>query len=357
LFSSGELQSLSLFQVQILWSIIEPGIKSCYYACIFCGRLLDAMSETIRPSVLPDNKKLVIYPLIVCLITAGIGIIIGNLIVMVLPLIVLVVFPGLPVFFHLLMYIFVKIELHTHKIVVKDYLGNGIVRSDRMQEMAYADIAYIYYLAKEINLLMNLRNKLKKFKLSPKEIDYTKENLSAKYAVPAEKIKEFEKNSQNILNDYTATAILMKLDNIYSKYKIPKSTAKNISRELKDDEKFNYEYLRDRLRNYPIDIEDLNELKDEFANIKVDIIRPFLLTKVNLAKYKKVAGYRGGLSATAKVDNTLVLANKDGTEKVYCMHFHDLSRQAWQSLMQYIKSHNANITYLMTKNEYKNLLR
>jgi len=315
------------------------------------------MSKTIRPSVLPDNKKLVIYPLIACLVIAGIGIIIKNPIVIALPLIVLAVFPGLPVFFHLLMHIFVKIELHPDKIVVKDSLGNNIVRFPRLQEMVYADIAYIYYLSKEINLLQNLCNKLKEFKLSPKENDYTKENLTAKYSVPAEKIEDFEKSSQNILNDYTATAILLKLDNIYRKYIIPKSTAKNISRELKDDEKFNYEYLRDRLKDYAVDIEDLNELEDELANIKVDIIQSFLLTKVNLAKYKKVAGYRGGLSATAKVDNALVFANKDGTEKVYLMHFHDLSREDWQSLMREIKNYNPNITYLITKSEYKNLLK
>ena len=315
------------------------------------------MIKTIRPSVLPDNKKLFIYPAVVCLVIAAIGIIIKNPIVIILPLIVLAVFPGLPVFFHLLMHLFVKIELYPDKIVVKDYLGNNILRFPRLQEMAYTDIAYIYYLSKEINLLKNLRSKLKKFKLSPKETDYTKENLVAKYAVPTEKIEEFEKSSQNILNDYTATAILMKLDDICSKYNIPKSTAKNISRELQDDEKFNYEYLRNRLKDYPIDIKDLNELEDEFSNIKVDIIRPFLLTKVNLAKYKKVAGYRGGISATAKVDNALVFSNKDGSSKVYLMHFHDLSRQVWQSMMQDIKNHNPNITYLMTKSEYDNLLK
>jgi len=314
------------------------------------------MIKTIRPSILPDNKKLFIYPVVVCLVIAGIGIIIKNLIVVVLPLIVLAVFPGLPVFFHLLMHLFIKIELHPDKIAVKDYLGNNIIRFPRLQEIAYAEIAYVYYLSKEINLLQNLSKKLKKFKLSPKEIDYTKENLLAKYAVPAEQIEKFEKNSQNILNDYTATAILMKLDDIYRKYNIPKKTAGSISRELQTDDKFNYEYLSDRLKKYSVDIEDLNELKDEFSNIKVDTIQPFLLTKVNLAKYKNVAGYRGGMSATAKVDNALVFASKNGTGKIYLMHFHDLSRQDWQSLMQDIKNHNPNITYLMTKNEYKNLL-
>jgi hypothetical protein len=34
-----------------------------------------------------------------------------------------------------------------------------------------------------------------------------------------------------------------------------------------------------------------------------------------------------------------------------------LSRQDWQSLMQDIKNRNPNITYLMTKSEYKNLLK
>jgi hypothetical protein len=327
------------------------------------------MSRTIRPSILPDNKKLVVYPLVVCLVIAGVGIIIKNLVVIILPLIVLGVFPGLPVFFHLLMHIFVKFELHPERIVVKDYLGNKVVRGSSRQEMAYCDIAYIYYLAKEINLLMNLVKKLKKYKLSPKENDYTRENLVGKYGVPEEKIEEFEKNSQNILNDYTATAILMNLDEIYGKYNVPKKTARDISRELKNDEKFNYEYVRDRLKEYHIEIEDLNELKDEFSNIKADppewrfninsqmAVRPFLLTKVNLTKYKKIGGYRGGVSVTARVDNALVLAGKDGTEKVYLMHFHDLSRDGWQTVIQDVKNHNPNIAYLMTKSEYNNLLR
>ncbi len=313
------------------------------------------MSKMIRPSILPDNKKLVIYPLIICLIIAGAGIVIKNPIVIILPLIVLAVFPGLPIFFHLLMHIFIKFEMEPERIIVKDYLGNKIVKIPMRQEMAYADIAYIYYLGKEINLLMNLTKKLKKFKLSPKENDYTKENMAGKYGIPAEKIEKFETSSQNILNDFTATAILIKLDDIYKEYDVPKKTARNISRELKIDKNFSYEYLSDRLKVYPVELEDLNELKDEFSNIKADVVLPFLLTKVSLAKYKKVSGYRGGMSTTARVDNGLVFANKDGAKKVYLMHFHDLSREGWQSLIQNVKNHNPNITYLMTKTEYNNL--
>ena len=147
----------------------------------------------------------------------------------------------------------------------------------------------------------------------------------------------------------------MKLDDIYRKYNVPKKTATDISRELKDDKNVSYEYVRERLKEYPVEPGDLDELKDEFTNIKADIIRPFLLTKVNLTKYKKVSGYRGGMAATAKVDSALVFASKDGTEKVYLIHYHDLSRESWQSLMQDIKHYNPNIAFLMTKSEYNNL--
>ena len=99
----------------------------------------------------------------------------------------------------------------------------------------------------------------------------------------------------------------------------------------------------------------LNSELDEFSNIKADVLRPFVLTKVNLAKYKKIGNYRGGVAATARVDNALVFSNKDGTEKVYLVHFHDLSREGWQSVMQEIRDQNPSITYLMTKGEYNNL--
>jgi hypothetical protein len=61
------------------------------------------------------------------------------------------------------------------------------------------------------------------------------------------------------------------------------------------------------------------------------------------------------MSVAARVDNALVFSNKDGTEKIYLMHFHDLSRDGRQSVMQDIKNHNPDITYFMTTSEYKNL--
>jgi hypothetical protein len=39
------------------------------------------------------------------------------------------------------------------------------------------------------------------------------------------------------------------------------------------------------------------------------------------------------------------------------MHFHDLSRDGWQAVMEEVKIHNPNIAYLMRKSEYNNLFR
>ncbi len=57
--------------------------------------------KTLRPAVLPDNRKTVPYPVVV----AGI--------VVVLPLIILAVFPRLPILFHVVYWGFVKVEVAT----------------------------------------------------------------------------------------------------------------------------------------------------------------------------------------------------------------------------------------------------
>ena len=65
--------------------------------------------ETLRPAILPDERKLFFYPLIIAAAVSIAGIILSNIIMIVLPLIILAVFPGLPVLFHLIYHLFVKI--------------------------------------------------------------------------------------------------------------------------------------------------------------------------------------------------------------------------------------------------------
>ena len=316
----------------------------------------DSMTEILRPAVLPDDKRLFSYPVVVGLTISTIGFFLSNNIMVVLPLIVLAVFPGLPIFFHLIYHLFVKIEILPDRLIIIDYVSDRFVRFRRHQEISFSELRHIYYLGKEINLLMNLRTKLKKFKIPVSETDYTKTNLVGRYGVPEAQFEEFEKSSQKSLTDYTATAVLMKLDEIYDKYNVSKETRNNIKKALKSNSNFNYEYLKSALCNYSINSQDLESLSDELTNINADILAPFLLTKVNLGKYQKAEMHRHGAHVTARIDNGLVLSNKDGTKKVYFMRLHDLSESDLHRFIEVITNKQPSIRFLMTMRELERLL-
>ena len=105
--------------------------------------------KVYRPAVLPDNKKFVFYPLVVCGLIAAAGGIAGNLVMAVLPLIFLAVFPGLPVFFHTILFLSVKIIAEGNMITVINWAGNPYLRIPRRQDISLPEVAYIYYLEKE----------------------------------------------------------------------------------------------------------------------------------------------------------------------------------------------------------------
>ena len=313
--------------------------------------------ETFRPAVLPDNRKLVYWPLALGLPICAVGLILANPVMVMLPLIILAVFPGLPIFFHALFYLLVKIEVYPEKIAVTDLAGNRFVRTGFRQEIHFDDICYIYYLGKEINLLANLTKKLKKYKVPTTETDYTRANLTAKYSVPDDILRTFKESSQKALTDYTATGVLMKLDEIFDKYEVPEQARKTIRKDLSKDENFNLDYIRSVLSGYPVSSQDIEEVADQLSETDIDILAPFLRTKVNIAAYKKAERRRHGASVTARTDIGLVLSNKDGNEKVYLMHFHDLSDKDLRRLIKIINQEGRRVKYLMTKAEFNRLTK
>ena len=313
------------------------------------------MTAAFRPAVLPDDKRLFSYPIIIGLAVCAVGVFLVNVIMIVLPLIILAVFPGLPVLFHLVYHIFVKIEILSDKIIVTDHVSDSVVKIKSHQEIAFSEIRYIYYLGKEINLLSNLRSRLKKFKIPAEEMNYTKGHLIDHYGIPEDVYEKFEESSQKTLTDFTATGVLMKLDEIYRKYNVTAETKGSIKKALKNDSNFNFEYLKTALSDHLVSAADLEDLRDEFATIDADILTPFLLTKVNLAKYLKVAKQRNGAHLTARTDNGLVLSSENGTNKVYLMRFHDLSRADLHRFIGTVNSRRPGISYLVTKKEHKHL--
>ncbi len=313
------------------------------------------MIETLRPHILPDNRKVLYYLLAVGLSISAIGAAIKNPVMIALPLIMLAVLPGLPILFHLIWHLLVRIEIHPEKIAVIDYAGDRIVRAHSHQEMHFNDICYIYYARKEVDLLVNLRSKLRKFKIPAKETNYTRQNLTAKYGVPDDVICKFEEDSHKTLTDYTATAVLMKLEEIYDKHNVSKKTRQAIKKGLAIDENFNLEYVQDALTSYPITKQEIEELSDQFTEINVDILKPFLQTKADIVKYTKIQGTRSDYGV--KMNCTLVISNADGTQKLYLIHFHDLSQKDWRRLINEINIRKPGIKYLMTKKDLAHLLK
>jgi hypothetical protein len=257
-----------------------------------------------------------------------------------------------PCIVQLLHYFFVKVQITKDKIVVTDYIRdplNFLIRPNLHQEIFFSDIAYIYYADKETQLLSNLRDKIKKYGIADKETNYTKQNLFNLYGVPLETSEKFENSSQKALTDYTATGVLMVLDEIYEKYNVPKSVKKDIKASLKNDNNFNFNFLMDKLRAYLISTQDVENLKSSINDTDEQVLLPFLRTKINMGKYSRFATSPKNMMRTIPTDTTLVFANDDGTKKLYFMHFRSLSRENRRYIFEEIKRKNAMVKYLMSK--------
>ena len=114
----------------------------------------------------------------------------------------------------------------------------GILSVPSRQEINFSEIDFIFYLEKEYNILLNYRRRLKKYKLAGREMNYRRENLLQKYGVPPHVIDAFENSSNKALDDYTATGVLMVVEEILDRFRIQKSERKQILKDLKNTEDF-----------------------------------------------------------------------------------------------------------------------
>lgn len=312
--------------------------------------------RTLRPAILPDNKKFVTLPLVAGVAVAGTGAVLGNPIMAVLPVILLAVFPGLPILFHSVYHFFIQFQILADRLVVIDRVSDPFVRTWGRHEIRFGEIEYCFYVDKEAHLLMNLLKKLKPYKVPTTEKDYRRENLLSKYQVPVSVLDEFERSSQKTLNDDTATGVILEVEKFCDRNNIPQDVKKEICRGLEKDEDLNFDFVQEKLSPYAVHRDELERLRDEFSGLDTSAMAPFLVTKIDLKKLMIIEssrhrhagiGSRGGL----------VLSNKDGTKKVYLMHFRNLNRQDQRALAAAIRDRTSGVTYLMTKKEAEALLQ
>ncbi len=83
---------------------------------------------------------------------------------------------------------------------------------------------------------------------------------------------------------------------------------------------------------------------------------PFCNTRILSEKYRTANADPRRTGTLARTNSGLVLSDSNGENKIYIMHFHDLSREDWQNLARQFLKKNKTISFLMTEREKKGLL-
>jgi hypothetical protein len=109
----------------------------------------ETVMQVFRPALLPDNRRLVWCPLAVCGALSAVGYLLSNLPLTIIPVLVVGVFPGIPIAIHAVFFLSVKITLHGDTLIVVDWAGDPLVSYPRRQEMVLSHVAYVYHLEKE----------------------------------------------------------------------------------------------------------------------------------------------------------------------------------------------------------------
>jgi len=229
------------------------------------------------------------------------------------------------------------------------------IRLGPRQDIPLSEISYIYHLEEELNVLVALRKHLSRWKIPESEMDYRVDRLSDAYGIPHDVFEAFEHDAQKALSEDILAPVLVVLDDLYVRYRIPADLRRKLNEGLQHPGQCTFDYAAMVLQPYAIRPQDLENLKEEFARDHPRVIAPFLVTKVNFGAYRRMQQRRGAAVAVAGLANTLVLSNRDGTQKVYIRLFHQLARKEWGRLIEYLNQKNPQITYVMTKQEYRAL--
>jgi hypothetical protein len=153
--------------------------------------------RVIRQKVMPDNHWFVWGPVIVAALISTGSLLAGYPVIAIVPWIFCVVFPGLPIFFHLIYHLAVSINLAEDHFVVRDYASDPFVNSRGKSILPYAEVSFIYYVDREYNFLSYLRKMLKKYRLKKNEVDYREPNLKDRYSVPTADLERIRRQYQD----------------------------------------------------------------------------------------------------------------------------------------------------------------
>jgi len=311
--------------------------------------------EVLKPSINPMRRRgriIFNFALSAEIFFFVLGIILENPRMMIFSFVAFTIFPSVFFFFGLFHNLVMSVTVYDDKLVIKNYFPWSYLPTGIQQEIAFEDIDYIYYLYKEYNLLKNYRRKLKRYEIPEDETDYTRNNLIRKYAVPAELIDSFEQSSQQTLSDGAVTEVIMAVDNMADKYRVPRGERKKVIKYLKKTDRVDFERIKKFFAPYNVSSQDFDELKDVCSECDTSVESPLFTTRLDVPYAEKL---ENEMDVMISFNSTLVFSNKDGAKKVYLKYFHSLSRTNWQKLIHTINEKKTGIKYLMPKINFRNL--
>ena len=137
----------------------------------------ETVKEILKPEIIPfreNGRKFFNFAISAEIVFIALGLFLQRPNLVIIAIIILLVFPGMPLLFGLFSHFARSVIILDKKLVIMDYSFNYYLMAGTHQEISFEDIDYIYYLDKEYSLLKNYRRKLQKYKISKNEMDYRK---------------------------------------------------------------------------------------------------------------------------------------------------------------------------------------
>jgi hypothetical protein len=149
----------------------------------------DKPLQVLRPAIWPDDKIIFYWVLAVEAAALLAGVIWHRPVAVFLSLVAMGILPGMPLFFHTIFHLSVKVEIFDGRFVITSYAGDRLIKLEKEQELLFKDIEYVYYLNREIEFLKAICRHFKGLKNLNTESDFSFNNLSKKYNIT---LKEYD---------------------------------------------------------------------------------------------------------------------------------------------------------------------
>jgi hypothetical protein len=166
---------------------------------------VDKPLKILKPAILPDDVWLFYVIFAIEIIALVFGIIRNSPQTITMSLAFMCIIPGMPIFFHSIFHFTAKFELFEERFAFISYnLFERFLKVSKRQEMAYDEVAYVYYLKREIDFLKKFVHYMNKIQ---KPIDYDILGMDVDEKILSEIQKSSDETDTNVCKIFLKTQL------------------------------------------------------------------------------------------------------------------------------------------------------